>query len=124
MPLDPGYPDDRLAFMVKNAGVELLLGSQQYEAKLTAIGARTARNSTRAIGMVEHRWGVRYTGSIPNPSQTRQPRPVGVRDLHFRFDRNTQRSVGYSSEPVQLVEAQTGFFRITRESRVAQVQLA
>ena len=43
VPLDPAYPMDRLAYMVNDAGLEILLSQERVEGRLPRSGARIVR---------------------------------------------------------------------------------
>ena len=121
VPLNPGYPDDRLLFMVQNANVELLLACPQYEAKLTGLARKLPADSPLRLVWLNTDGALAHTGSIPNPSQILNLDQLAY-VIYTSGSTGTPKGVLVTHRNLcNVVEAQTGFFRITQESRVAQV---
>ncbi len=93
LPLDPGYPAERLAFMLADAGCPVLVG----QARL--LGALAGRHSHP--GAARRR---RTADRAPAGQRTAsRPRPAtpGLRHLHLRLDRNPQGRRRHAREPCQ-----------------------
>ena len=84
LPLDPGYPAERLSFMLGDAGACVLVTQQALVSRLPSRRCRSARAARRRLGRAVAPAGA-AAGARP------RPRPPGLRDLHLRLNRNTQR---------------------------------
>jgi amino acid adenylation domain-containing protein len=73
VPLDPDYPDERLSFMLADAGVEVLLGSQQYQEKLTRLAQQARIPSALRLVWLDSEWGVIARWSRENLPPTVTP---------------------------------------------------
>ena len=73
VPLDPDYPDERLSFMLADAGVEVLLGSQQYQEKLARLARQARIPSGLRLVWLDSEWGVTAQWSCENLTQTVTP---------------------------------------------------
>ncbi len=49
VPLDPGYPRERLAYMIEDAGIRVLVGTEAAVAELPAVDATVLFDSDRAL---------------------------------------------------------------------------
>jgi non-ribosomal peptide synthetase component F len=56
VPLNPRDPDDRLAFMLQDAQIEVLLAGQQYDAKLAGLTPKFPENSTLRLVSLDRDW--------------------------------------------------------------------
>ena len=121
VPLNPGYPDERLLFMVQDSGIHVLLACRQHEARLTALARKLPAESAAQLIWLNGDGEPVPRENIPNP-------PTQVNPDHLAYVIYTSGSTGTPKGVLvthrnlsNIVEAQTAFFGITRESRVAQV---
>ena len=82
VPLDPAYPRDRIAFMLENSEVPLLLTQAQLAENLP-------KGNSRVI-LIDSDWHEIAKQSQQRPALTLEPREPRLCDLHFRFYRQTQ----------------------------------
>jgi amino acid adenylation domain-containing protein len=121
VPLNPGYPDERLLFMVQDSCIQVLLASQEHESRLSGVVRKLPAESAVRLTWLKESGESGLRESIPNT-------PLRVGANHLAYVIYTSGSTGTPKGVMvthrnlcNLIEAQTGFARITRESRVAQV---
>ena len=85
LPLDPDYPAERLAYMLKEAKPRLLL-TQDNAARRAA--RPPARRSASTADRARHRPPAR-----PSPRHQRRPRITCLRHLHVGIDRTAERDL-------------------------------
>ena len=83
LPLDPAYPPDRLAFMLADARVRVLLTEQHLAPLLPAADAAV-------VCLDRDRDARRRRASRPTPPPRPPPRRPRLRHLHLRLDRRAQ----------------------------------
>jgi non-ribosomal peptide synthetase component F len=83
VPLDPAYPKERLAFMVEDAQVGVLLTRGGIAGLAEDFPSATEDDKDRAHGL---RPGSDCAGERREPGQFRRRQQPGVRDLHFGVD--------------------------------------
>ena len=121
VPLNPGYPDDRLLFMLQNANIELLLACPQHEAKLTGLTRKLPGNLAVRLVWLNTDGEATHKGNIPNPSPIVSPDHLAY-VIYTSGSTGTPKAVLVTHQNLRnVIEAQTGFFRVKQESRVAQV---
>ena len=121
VPLNPDYPDERLLFMVQDSCIQLLLACQQHEARLSALVRKLPTESTVQLIWLNGNAESAPKENVPNP-------PTQVNPDHLAYVIYTSGSTGTPKGVLvtqrnlsNIVEAQTGFCRVTQESRIAQV---
>ncbi len=83
LPLDPSYPKERLAFMLRDSGTPLLLTHQRLRDQLQVEPKCQDSLSGRRLGNDRQ-------VTDPESQVRRRAREFGVRDLHLRIDWRTQ----------------------------------
>ncbi len=91
LPLDPSYPAERLAFMVSDAGCELLVTQQPLIERLPQLAASAA--APRLIRL-DADWGAIALRARHRPRRRHRRRPGRLCHLHIRINRNTKRRRG------------------------------
>ena len=121
VPLNPGYPDERLVFMAQDSSIQVLLAGQQHEAKLTALVRKLSTESTVRLIWLNENGGSPPRENIPQASTQADADHLAY-VIYTSGSTGTPKGVLVTHRSLSnLVEAQTGFFGVTRESRVAQV---
>ena len=86
LPLDPGYPPERLAFMLEDAGAPVLVTHAALLDRLPAHGARIVRLDADWPAIVQQ-----PSTAPAGPALAAQPR---LRHLHLGLHRNAERRGG------------------------------
>ena len=86
LPLDPGYPAERLAFMLADAAAPVLLTQAALQARLPAYGGVSVR--------LDADWPADRPPPCPRPRPRPRPAPSRLRHLHLGIHRNAQRRGG------------------------------
>jgi len=121
VPLNPGYPEERLLFMVQDSSIQVLLACQQHEARLTALARKLPAESAAQLIWLDGDGEPAPRESIPNPSTQVNPDHLAY-VIYTSGSTGTPKGVLVTHRNLSnIVEAQRTFFGITRESRVAQV---
>ena len=89
LPLDPGYPADRLAFMLADSRAAVVAGTS---AALEDVPARRVR----MIETDDPRTAAAVAGSAPVAAGPCPARAAGVRDLHVGVDRDPEGGGGHA----------------------------
>ena len=121
VPLNPGYPDERLLFMVQDSDIQVLLAGGQPEARLTALARKLPAESAAQLIWLNGDVEPAPRESIPNPSTQVNPDHLAY-VIYTSGSTGTPKGVLVTHRSLgNVVEAQRTFFGITRKSRIAQV---
>ena len=95
VPLDPDYPADRIALMIEDARLDVVVTQAALAASLAARGVRSvaARRGSRSA----------VAAAIGTARRARRAAPPRVPDLHVRFDRQAEGRDGRASQRDQLL---------------------
>ena len=88
LPLDPGYPAERLAFMLQDAGAAVLLTQSGLIERLSAVAAAAA---TTRIVRIDADWPDVARQPATNPTSQLHPQHPRLCHLHLRLNRNPKR---------------------------------
>src|SRR5262249_16923204 len=108
LPLDPGYPRERLNFMLADAAAALLLTQSGLRERLEAPGVRRLEL---------------HGAAAPAPRRHRGAAQPRLRHLHLRLNRNTQRRRHYASERRALVRRHRTLVPLRRARRLDLIPL-
>ena len=82
VPLDPAYPPERLAFMLEDAQVPVLLTQERL--------APTLPQTTAQVLCLDRDWERIAQGSVANPIACGEPREPRLCNLYLGLDRQGQ----------------------------------
>jgi amino acid adenylation domain-containing protein len=121
VPLNPRDPDDRLAFMLQDAQIEVLLAGQRHGAKLTGLSRRLPASSAPRFVWLDSDWAAISQQSIASPLPSVAPGHLAYM-IYTSGSTGTPKGVLVTHRALSnIVHAQTRCFDITRECRIAQV---
>ena len=112
VPIDPAYPADRVAFMLEDARVPVLLTQRKLAGSLPS--------TTAKVLCVEEvlAWPVQ-AGEEGEPASRGRPGSFGLCNLHVRHDRQTQRRRDSAFGPRELPALHAAAARVQRHGHAA-----